>query len=358
MKTFLFGNVSAVENSGSGKRRQTTILDVAERADVSISTVSRVINGVSNVREKTRLRVLRAIVELGFEPNAAARSLRSHRTNAIGLVLPDIGDPFYGQLARAIQAEASQRHLHLVTFSTEDDPGKGEEFLASVKQHRLDGIIVATLERDDSRLLALAEEGACVIALGGSAAGVPSVFVDNIRAAREATSHLVQLGHSRVAFLAGPLRRRDFCDRMAGYRRALVEEGLDVCDDLLWTEEVPAANLVEWGWLVVSTRLEARDAATAIVAGNDALAMGALRAIGATGRRVPDDVAVVGFDDVYLARYLNPPLTTVAQPIADMAAESVGMLVELLEAGEVSRERIVLQTELQVRQSCGAFLIR
>ena len=337
-----------------------TIYDVARLAEVAPATVSRVINEASTVREKTRRRVLDAIEQLHFEPHTAARNLRSRRTGTIGLVVPDIAEPFYGQLAKWVEAAAREQGYCVVLFNTESNLELEGRYLSSLRRASVDGLVFATPEDDTEYLLNLKERGVPVVAMdrGSYDSPVPTVQVDNRRASREAIRHLIHLGRRRIAYINGYYNdRQTFRDRISGYQDALAEASIPFDPSLLWVGNPGSEGLIVWGYDLVRERLGSGVLIDALFSPADSPAIGALRALREAGLRVPEDVAVIGMNDVIQASFTDPPLTAIAQPLDKMAQMAIAMLLQVI-AGEMPEPRhVMLDTELRVRGSCGAALV-
>jgi LacI family repressor for deo operon, udp, cdd, tsx, nupC, and nupG len=340
-----------------GNVKRPTIRDVAALAGVSHQTVSRVINADDRVRRATRQQVLDAIQSLGFEPNAVARSLASNRSHAIGMVAPDISDHFFGQAAAGAEAEARRRGFFLIVGTVEDAlAGDEPAYLRLMLQRRVEGLIVArpSLELERSELLAGVAQEVPVVTLAphGSQDGVSSVDVDNHRGGVEATEYLLAQGHRAIATITGPLSWASAAARLAGYEDALLDAGVqtspglaEIGDDWgLTTGEAAARRLIDRG-----------SAFTAVFAQSDLLALGAISELRSRGIRVPDDVSVIGYDDIPVASYVDPPLTTIRQPMREVGAAAATIVIDGIarqRAGE-DRETVrqLLQAPLVVRRT-------
>jgi DNA-binding LacI/PurR family transcriptional regulator len=350
--------VRALSSNGAVVARITdtkTLEAVALAAGVSRATVSRVVNGSSRVAPKTRRVVEKAIRRLGYVPNRAARSLVTRRTDSVGLVIPEpttrlFGDPFFPRLIRGINAvlgEAGQLLVLLTPQSAQDEEQLGQ-YLAS---GHLDGAMLVSLHGADPLLAFLAERGIPLVVGGRPARGTPAhvVDVDNVQGALQAVRHLIALGRRRIVTVTGPLDMAPAQDRLAGYRSALAEAGiardprLELAGDF---EQMTARDAVE-------RFLSEGETFDAVFAASDAMALGAMSALRRAGLRVPDDVAIVGYDDSALALSAEPPLSSVRQPIEEMGREMArAMLAQLSPSGHVARS-VVLATELVVRGSSG-----
>ncbi len=337
-----------------------TLEEVAKLAGVSRSTVSRVVNQHPNVRPEVRERVWEVIRQTGYQPHAAARSLATRRTRVIGLIIPQavttlFTDPYFPILIRGIAdaCNAHNYHLMLSLFSrrrVQESRAHQDLLYQQVLRSRyLDGVVVSSAPLDDPIFRRLLEDGVPFVLIGRySHERVSYVDVDNVVGARMAVEHLLRLGHERVATITGPLNMCAGQDRLEGYRQALTARGIPVDEDL-----IAEGDFTEGGGQAAMQRLLPRHP-TAVFAASDMMAVGALKVLREAGLRVPEDVAVVGFDDIPLASMVEPPLTTVRQPIEQLGSMAVELLVSLLEnPGEETTHRVVLPTELVIRASCG-----
>ena len=328
-----------------------TLEEVARLARVSRSTVSRVINDHPSVREETRQRVWEAIEESGYRPHAVARSLVTKRTRIVGMVIPEVvtalfTDPFFPILLRGATESCNEHgyQLMLSLFSSSGD--RQESYQRLVRNAYLDGVMVAAAALDDPLMSDLLHEGVPVVCVGRPPNGyVHSVDVDNEGGARMAVEHLIRLGHRRIGILAGRLDMAAGQDRLEGYRQALAAHRIPVEEDL-----IVEGDFTENGGIVGVQRLLPAEPSAVFVT-SDTMSVGALKALRQAGRQVPRDISVVSFDDIPVASALEPPLTTVRQPISRMAALAVETLLDLIEHPDSGPRRIVLPTELVIRES-------
>lgn len=344
--------VGALPNRGV-----VTLEEVARLAGVSRSTVSRVINGHPHVSAETRARVLEAIERLGYRPHPIARSLVTKRTQIIAMLIPEsvtkiFSDQFFGLLLQGAVQACNARGYQLV-LALLDDPRRQEElYLKLLHNGYVEGAVVASAPPDDPVIQALQEDGIPAVAVGRQLR-LPYVDVDNYRGARMATEHLLRLGYRRIATITGPLDHLHVQDRLAGYRDALAAYGVPYEEAL-----VAEGGFTEVGAMAALAKLLPLNP-EAIFVQSDTMAAGVLRALRNHGLSVPDDVAVVGFDDAPLASLLDPPLTTVRQPIRLLGFMAVELLLDILEdRGEKERGNPVLPVELVVRSSCGIDRVR
>lgn len=329
-----------------------TITDVATRAGVSIATVSRVINQNAPVAAETMIQVQTAIAELNYQPRTAARVLASQRTHAIGMLFPDISGDFFSPLLRGIEAEAREAGFALLIYATQGEPVTQGNKHYPVGENNSDGLVIFVDSVPDAELARLNRIGFPIVLIHRSTPkglNIPCITIENKRGARLLVDHLIERhGHRRIAFLAGLKGHEDAQWREAGYREALEAHGIPFAPQLVspgdFNKERAQAATEEW----IAKGVEF----DAIFAADDDSALGALTALKNHGRRVPEDVAVVGFDDTPLSRYLTPPLTTVRAPIEQIGHEAIRQLVRLIE-GEQADPLVLLPTELIVRRSCG-----
>jgi LacI family transcriptional regulator len=327
----------------------TTIREVAESAGVSYATVSHVINNTRLVTPETRERVLAAMKALNYRPNALARSLRQGKTNTIGLVLPDSANPFFAEISRSIEDESFKKGYSVFLCNTELDTQRELFYVDVLSKKQVDGIIfVAAGEQADS-LDFLVRRNMPVVMIDRDVPNVEvdAVLTDNQLGGYLATRHLLELGHTRIACIAGPSSITPSAERMIGYRKALEEAGLSYDESLVVRGDYHAQSGME----ITHYFLKMDPRPTAVFALNDLMALGALRAAAEAGYSIPRDLAVVGYDDLEIARFTNPPLTTIAQPKKEIGAQAINLLVDRMTRKSRAPSRLVLAPELIVRRS-------
>jgi LacI family transcriptional regulator len=333
-------------------RKKPTIIDIAREAGVSISTVSRVLNNSMPVAEETAKRVIETIRRLEFSPNVAARNLASKRTNTIGLLLPTIRGSFFTPLLNGIDLCMSENGFDLLIFASPKLERHEFTRMVPVGEHNTDGLIVFTSSMVDEEIIRLHSRGFPLVLLHRSApeqVPIPTILFENKKGAEEIIDHLIQVhGCRKIAFLAGPSLNEDSYWREQGFRAALEKHGLSPDPALMGVGEFdgPIAAAAVRKMLASGARPDA------IFTGDDEAAAGVITALLQMGLRVPEDIAVVGFDDAYLAPYLSVPLTTVKAPIEMAGYEAASQLVNLIREGKTELITI-LPTELVVRRSCG-----
>jgi LacI family transcriptional regulator len=324
------------------------VVDVARAASVSVGTVSNVVSGARTVRPETRERVERAIAKLGFRPNTIARALIRQRTQTVGMVIPDVTNPFFSDLIWEVERALTEADYAVVFGNSANDPARERRYLEAFLSRRVDALVVVVTA------------GADLDFVRGLAAEVPTVFVDRLvppdvesvvgdNAAGMAlvVDHLVGLGHRRLAFVNGDERLETARAREAGVDVALAGHGLELA-----ARSTGEFTLESGGEQAVAL-LERDESPTAVIAANDLLAMGILATASRSGLAVPGDVSVSGYDDIAYAAFTSPPLTTVRQPARAMGEEAVRLLLARLEGDEGPPRRVVVEPELRVRTSTG-----
>lgn len=325
-----------------------TIRDVAARAGVSVATVSRELNGIGPMREATSKRVQAAVRALKYVPHAAARSLSMRRTHTLGVLLPEVHGEFFSEVIRGIDVAARGRGYHILVSGSHSDAEEMSAMLLALRG-RVDGLIVMSPDLGLGPISRALAPDTPVALLNCAASGRRTIRIDNYNGARGMTGHLLSLGHRRIAFITGPARNADAAERLRGYRETLGSQNAPIEIDGDFTEDS--------GYRGVPSILDMAPRPTAIFAANDAMAIGALLALREAHVRVPEDMALAGFDDIPMARYLTPPLTTVRVETAEMGRRAVDYLVNTLETGgNGSRKHDLIATTLVVRESCGAQL--
>lgn len=331
--------------------QRITIEDVAKAAGVSTATVSRVLNNSGTVAESTSTKVYAAVQELEYVPHSGARMLAASRTQNLGLIMPGISGLYFTDLLRGIEQVAYDNGYHLLLFKTNGRFTSNSESHLPIGQHNTDGLIIFDDSLSDERILKLYKRNLPLVLLHRlppKGTDIPSVTFQNKRGARELVEYLLQCGHRRIAFLAGPDGNEDSHCREQGYEEALAAYQIEYDPSLIKIGGFLArdSETAVSEWLAEGTKIDA------IFAGDDESARGALTALKNAGLRVPDDIAVVGFDDDILAPYLQPPLTTVRAPIEKAGRIATQQLIQLIETG-VAPDLTLLPTKLIIRDSCG-----
>jgi len=334
-----------------------TLEEVARLAGVSRATVSRVINNHPNVRAEVREKVWQAIRECGYRPHAIARSLVTRQTQIIGMVIPQavttlFTDPFFPLLLRGATETCNAHKYQLMLVLFDDPAGESEMYERVLRNGYLDGVVVSSATVDDPLMPLMLRDQIPFVTVGRHPdRHVHCVDADNMNGARIAVEHLIRLGHRRIATIAGPANMIAGQDRLMGYRHALAAHQIPVDERL-----IVHGDFTEDGGMIAMQRLLPYEP-TAVFVASDTMAVGALKSLRQAGRRVPDDIAMVGFDDIPLASAIEPRLTTVRQPIERLGAMAIELLISLLQGTRPAAypaHRIVLPAELIVRDSCGA----
>ncbi|MDB5847172.1 MAG: LacI family transcriptional regulator [Rhodoferax sp.] len=328
-----------------------TIKDVALHAGVSVTTVSHVVNDTRHVSKEGRSRVEAAIVALGYVPSAVARSLKSNTTRTLGMLTPNSSNPYFAEIVRVVEDRCFAAGYTLILCNTEDESPRQSVYLKVLAERRIDGLIVVSTGDDEALVSQLRGLRMPTVLLDREIddPGCDLVETAHMDGGLLAVRHLLSLGHRRIACIGGPVHVTAGEQRIEGWRLALAEAG-GAADGLLWRGGFTSQG----GYEAMHAILRSDHAAkrpSAVFVCNDLMAIGALRAVHESGLRVPDDISIVGFDDIELAAYTSPPLTTVAQPKDRIGALAVDMLLERVSGRRLETRKVVLQPELRVRAS-------
>ena len=324
-----------------------TIYDVAREACVSIATVSKVINNTGRISDKTRAKVLKIMEELRYQPSVVASALTGKRTSTIGLLIPDLANPFFAEVARHVEDRGHELGYSVVMCSTDYDTKKEEKYIALLKQKSVDGIILAGF-RNDTLLRELTHEKLpiALIAQDIPALIVDSVMIDDYLGGYQATVHLLGLGHRRIAIIEEK-DAKSSNERIRGYREALKNAGVPFDDHLV----IGSDSTVEGGKRSAAQLLDSNEPPTAFFCCNDLLAIGVIQTARQKGLTIPEDLSVVGFDNTILAEITDPPLTTVNQPIPVMGHQIMDLLIQKIEGKKNTKQKVVVVPELIIRKS-------
>ncbi len=325
-----------------------TIRDVARAADVSVATVSRTLNGIEKVARPTRDHVLRIAGELDYVPHSGARALSTRRTDTVGVLLPDLHGEFFSELIRGIDLAARARGLHLLLSSSHGDPAEAAAALRAMRS-RVDSIIVMSLNPSGASFEPESPGGVPLVFLGGGTHKDrhPSFVIDNYAGAFAITEHLANGGHRRIAFVAGPSDNIDARERLRGYRAAL-ERTAGASPE--W---IVQGDFTEESGRRAAQQLARQGPPDAVFCANDIMAIGCLEGLREAGLEVPADIALAGFDDIPITRYVHPPLTTAAVPIADIGRQALECCADLIAGGTTDR-RHTFQPKLVIRASSAS----
>ena len=329
-----------------------TVRDVAKLAGVSPITVSRVINNAGYISEETRGHVEEAIRQLGYVPNSLARSLRLRQTNTLALVLTDITNPFWTTVVRGVEDAASDAGYNVILCNTDESEIEQEKYLNVLLQKRVDGVLLVPVRCTRETVRVIQDQNVPLVVLDRH---IPGVEIDSVRCDSEGGGYaLVRLllshGHRKIAMLSGPQGVSSADDRVAGYQRALAEAGLNYQDELIFYGEFTQQS----GYEMMKNGLAVQPRPTAIFAANNFIAMGAFKAVRDAGLKVPDDIALVGFDDLPLELIIDPFFTVAAQPAYEMGKRATELLLaRVVGQAPAACQEIILPTEIIVRRSSG-----
>ena len=344
-----YHDVALLQQRTEGARMRVSIETVAQHAGVSKATVSHVLNRTRFVSEATEIRVRAAIDELGYHPSDVARSLKTKRTTTIAALVSDISNPFFTAVVRGIEDGLNENDYQVILCNSDEDPGKEDRYLRAMLAKRVDGLIIAPVGHANSFLRVIAQHiPTLCIDRGTPDLELPVIGVDNEPAARDAVAHLIGHGHRRIGAIVGLPKVSTSRERLTGYERALREAGIRVDPELIHEGN----SKVDGGTAAAREVFALPDPPTAIFASNNLMTLGVLKALDTLGRRCPDDVAVVGFDDHDWAGHFTPPLTVVRQPTYGLGKAAVGLLLRLIR-GETVGHVAPMNAELIVRRSCG-----
>lgn len=333
----------------------STVHDVARRAGVSASTVSHVINGTRRVSAGTRQRVLQAMDELHYQPNRLAQSLRSRRTHTLGVILPNSANPFFAQVLLGIEAAAYDSGYNVILGNANDDPRRELDYVDTLLAKQVDGVVLVSTGAYADALKLTTGRTTPVVMVDRAPddayadAQIDTVFTENTRGGVLATEHLLGLGHRRIGCITGPSLLTSSALRVVGYRQVLADAGIPVDADLIVSGDFQH----ESGYTACHNLLKLPEPPTALFVCNDLMAVGALCAVHEAGLRVPEDISVVGFDDIPLASFTVPRLTTIAQPAQQIGEAAIKLLVRRLAEPDAPAQCELLPVHLVERDSCG-----
>jgi LacI family transcriptional regulator len=332
----------------------STMKDVAKRAGVSVATVSRVLNNHSRVDPALRDRVTAAMEALHYHPNRVAQRLRAGAGGVIGLIISDITNPFFVSVVRGIEDTAYENGLSVLLCNSDENPAKQQMYVKVMQAEDVAGLIITPNIETDHSINTLLESKMALVFMDRRVEGVEidSVTVDSAGGTREAVQHLINLGHRRIGLVGGTPAISTGRDRYNAFVQTLQDNGIPPIPELIR----PGLFRQESGYKLTLELLDLPQRPTAIFAANNVLTLGMLQALHERGIRIPEDIAVVGFDDMPWAGALWPPLTVVAQPTYQLGQEAARMLLRRIDAPQLPAENLVLSPALIVRRSCGAYL--
>lgn len=330
-----------------------TIKEVATAAGVSPSTVSRILANDTWGKEETRKRVLDAIKELQYNPNALARQFRTQETKTIIVIIPDLSNTIFHEITLGIEAEADAHNYKVLIVDTKRQLSLESYYLNAIQQHEYDGVISMDANIPRKLLEQFAAKYPLVVALMNiPGSQIPTVRIDNIAATAAAMKHLIRLGHKSIAHITSSSDLFAYKERLDTYREELIKNNLSVNPQLIKAGEATISG----GFEMANQLIASGEKFTAIFAAGDTMAMGAISALRQKGIRVPEDVAVVGFDDLEVSSYYNPPLTTIRQPKYKIGQYAFSKLLSIMKEEKVTEPVDILPYELVIRESCGHYL--
>ncbi|MED3623473.1 LacI family DNA-binding transcriptional regulator [Neobacillus thermocopriae] len=329
----------------------TTIKDVAREANVSISTVSRVLNGSGYTSEETRQKVYQAVEKLNFKRNMIAAAMIKKQTSTFGLIIPDIKNIFYADLTRAVEDTANQHGFNIVLCNTDNNLTKEAEYIDFLIAKGVDGIIFSTPEVKDKNIKQVVEEypDLPVVILGSKIPGVKinEILVDNFEGGYMATNHLLELGHKKIAFISGSADSYASIERYKGFQSALADKKIKIIEDFVIFDKF----YIDSGYKNGLKLLSRQDRPTAIFAASDAIAVGIYKAARELNLKIPEDLSIIGFDDSQFADIVFPPLTTIHTPIIEMGNRAMEIAIKTIKEKSHVKETIVFYPTLVERES-------
>ena len=324
-----------------------TLKMVAERVGVSVNTASRAINNKSDINEETKKRVLKVAQELGYVQNATAVALRTKKTRTLGVVIADNRNPFYAEVLNGIEEAAREKNYHIILANTQRDYQKEEEAINLLLAKRVDGLLITPVQdrNDDIKKLIEANIPFVIVGRDFENIEVDAVYNDEVKGGFFATEYLIKKGHKRIAFINGFLHKSPAQGRLEGYKKALKEHGIPLDDMMVSVGDID----VEDGYERTKQMLEKNLDFTAIFAYNDMMAFGAMQAVKEKGLRIPEDIGLVGYDDISFSSLISPSLSTIRLKKQELGTESVKLLLSRINGSREKMKKIMLNVELIVR---------
>lgn len=330
------------------------IKSVAKKAGVSVATISRVLNHPEAVAPETREHILSVMQSLNYTPNWFARGLKLNRTGVIALLIPEIIDLGYMEIAKGVEDVAHQKNYNIMLCTTEEDRNKEKGYIENFIARKVDGIILVSSLLKKNDLMQIKKQDISVVLIGKNEelTGENLVYTDYISATGEAVRHMIEIGHQKIGMICGSRPKIENRDKLEGFQKTIMEEGLSYQPEHIVEEE----NSIEGGFLGASKLLNLKNRPEAIFVTSDIMAVGAMEKIKQEGLKIPQDVAVVGFDNLKISGFIEPKLTTVAKPMYRMGLIAARLLFDLMEDEEeegTQPQEILIQSKLKVRKSCG-----
>lgn len=328
---------------------KVTIKDIAKKANVSVTTVSRVLNNKPDVGDQTRTKILKLIEELNYKPNSVARGLVMQKTHTIGLIIPDISNPFFPQVARAIEDKAQKSGYSIIFFNTDNHLEKEKKAVELFKSKQVDGLIVSLSLGNEEILKELKAANYPVVQIDRSVLSnsYPLVSIDNKNSAYQMVEYMLKKGYKKIAHITGDLKTTTARDRLAGYKKALNDYQVEINEDYI----IKGDYTQQLAFEAMQTLLKLKEPPTAVFAANDLSAAGVYKALFAAGLNIPADIAVAGHDDIDIASLLRPELTTMRQPKYSLGEKAVSVLLKMIDNYEAEVEAQILKTKLVIRES-------
>lgn len=330
---------------------KVTIKDIAKEAGFSTATVSKVLNKKDgNITEATRQKVLKAVEELNYIPNAAARSLVTRKTKTIGLIIPDITNPFFPELARGAEDQANALGYNIIFCNTDDHFDKEKKYINMLAEKLVDGIIFTQSAQLGDEFKEIQRLGIPLVLIDRdiSIEGVKGrVLVDNYHGAYKGVKHMILKGYKKIAFITGPLTTKTAKDRLKGYKQALKDYKIPYDETLVLEGQYKS----HWGEEAILKLLNQKKLFDSIFCGNDLIAIGAIKQLKENNLEVPEDIGILGYDDIYFSKFMSPALTTIMQPKYLMGQKAVEILVSCIEGKKMEEKNITLKTKLIQRDS-------
>jgi LacI family transcriptional regulator len=329
---------------------RVTIKDIAREANVSETTVSRVLNDKPDVSDETKAKIEKIMKEKGYKPNGIARGLVLDKTYTIGLIIPDISNPYFPEVAKGVENKAKDLGYSVIFSDTDNDKEEEKNAIELLKSKRVDGIILSLSIKNSNELKKLEKEDFPVVQIDRKVPGskYPTIAIDNNDSAFKATKHLIDMGHTKIAHLTGDLDTKTGQDRLVGFKQALSQFDISYKED--WILEGDYSK--ESGFKLTNILLEQEERPTAIFAANDLMAIGAYEAIFNYGLKIPKDISIIGHDDIGIASTIRPGLTTMAQPKYKLGQEAAKILIKEIEDKKIEAGKsILLELSLVERES-------
>lgn len=326
-----------------------TIKDIAKAADVSVTTVSRVLNDKPDVSPNTRENVLEKINELGYKPNSIARGLALQKTNTLGLIIPDISNPFFPDIARGVEDMANQKGYSVIFCNTDNEQKKEKEAIELMKEKQVDGILLSLSTTNEKELKNLRQVEYPIVQIDRKIPNInyPSITIDNVKSAYTATKFLIENGHKKIAHITGDLETITGYQRLKGFKKAISEKNIKLNNAYIKDGDYSKRS----GYDNMLALLKSNNPPSAVFIANDLMAVGAYQAVFEMNLSIPEDISIIGHDNIDVTKLVNPTLTTMAQPKYKLGKKAVQLLIAEIESNELSNEEIILNTNLINRNS-------